>query len=139
MTTMDTADRAERVQLAAEVYIYGYPLVYNLHEIDGFATTSASSRSALPITVSAMRARCPGLRPTADGDPLIDRRPGCRLATDDDGSVTIYIQRDPPGDGRQSNWLPTPDGRFRPLMRMYQPRAGILNGEYVLPAITKVR
>jgi hypothetical protein len=53
--------------------------------------------------------------------------------------VTIYIQRDAPEDGKQSNWLPTPDGRFRPLMRMYQPRAEILNGEYILPAITKAR
>jgi hypothetical protein len=66
-----------------------------------------------------------------------DRTPG--LATDEDGSVTIYIQRDPPDEHKRSNWLPTPDGRFRPLMRMYQPRAEILNGEYILPAITKGR
>ncbi len=66
-----------------------------------------------------------------------DRTAG--LVTDDDGSVTIYIQRDAPDNGKQSNWLPTPDGRFRPLMRMYQPRAEILNGEYILPAITEAR
>ncbi len=65
-----------------------------------------------------------------------DRTSG--LATDEDGSVTIYIQRDTPTDGMTSNWLPTPDGRFRPLMRMYQPRAEILNGDYILPAITKM-
>jgi hypothetical protein len=64
-----------------------------------------------------------------------DRTAG--LVTDDDGSVTIYIQRDPPDEGKRSNWLPTPDGRFRPLMRMYQPRDEILNAEYTLPAITK--
>jgi hypothetical protein len=58
-----------------------------------------------------------------------DRTAG--LLTDDDGSATIYIQRHAPDNGRQSNWLPTPDGRFRPLlMRMYQPCAEILNGEY---------
>ena len=66
-----------------------------------------------------------------------DRTAG--LVSDGDGSVTIYIQRDAPDTGRQPNWLPTPDGRFRPLMRMYQPRAEILNGEYILPAITKAR
>jgi hypothetical protein len=66
-----------------------------------------------------------------------DRTPG--LTTDDDGSVTIYIQRDAPDARKQSNWLPAPDGRFRPLMRMYQPRAEILNGEYILPAMTKAR
>jgi hypothetical protein len=64
-----------------------------------------------------------------------DRTPS--LATDDDVSVTIYIQRDAPEEGKRSNWLPTPDGRFRPLMRMYQPRPQILDGEYVLPAIAK--
>ena len=64
-----------------------------------------------------------------------DRTAG--LITDDDGSVTIYIQRDAPEDAKQPNWLPTPDGRFRPLMRMYQPLGEILGGEYVLPAITK--
>ena len=66
-----------------------------------------------------------------------DRTAG--LVSDDDGSVTIYIQRDPPEEDKRSNWLPTPDGRFRPLMRMYQPRAQILNGQYILPAITKAR
>jgi hypothetical protein len=64
-----------------------------------------------------------------------DRTAG--LAADDDGSVTIYIQRDAPDTGKQTNWLPTPDGRFRPLMRMYQPRAEVLNGQYILPAIAK--
>jgi len=66
-----------------------------------------------------------------------DRTPG--LATDEDGSVTIYIQHDQPDEDKRSNWLPTPDGRFRPLMRMYQPRREILNDEYVLPAINKAR
>jgi hypothetical protein len=66
-----------------------------------------------------------------------DRTAG--LVSDGDGSVTIYIQRDPPAEGKRSNWLPTSDGRFRPLMRMYQPRAAILNREYILPAITKAR
>lgn len=66
-----------------------------------------------------------------------DRTAG--LVTDDNGSVTIYIQRDAPDADKQSNWLPTPRGRFRPLMRMYQPREEILNGAYILPAITKAR
>ena len=66
-----------------------------------------------------------------------DRTAG--LVTDDDWSVTIYIQRDAPENDKQSNWLPTPNGRFRPLMRMYQSRAEILNDEYILPAITKAR
>jgi len=65
-----------------------------------------------------------------------DRTPG--LVTGDDGSVTIVIQRDAPDEAGRSNWLPAPDGRFRPLMRMYEPRAEVLHGEYVLPAIVRI-
>jgi hypothetical protein len=57
--------------------------------------------------------------------------------TGEDGAVTIYVQRDAPEAAKRPNWLPAPDGRFRPLMRMYQPRAEILGGAYVLPAFTK--
>ena len=65
--------------------------------------------------------------------------PTAALAADDDGSVTLCIQRDAQDADKQSNWRPTGDARFRPLTRMYQPRPQILNGEYVLPAITKAR
>jgi len=36
-----------------------------------------------------------------------------------------------------SNWLPAPAAPFRPLMRLYQPRAAILDGTYQIPPITK--
>ena len=65
-----------------------------------------------------------------------DRTPG--LHTADDGSVTISMQTDSPGPGKESNWLPTPEGRFRPILRMYQPQKAILEGTYVLPAVRKV-
>jgi hypothetical protein len=65
-----------------------------------------------------------------------DRTPG--LKTGDDGSVTISMQTDSPGPDKESNWLPTPQGRFRPILRMYQPQKPILDGTYVLPAIRKV-
>jgi hypothetical protein len=65
-----------------------------------------------------------------------DRTPG--LQTGDDGSVTITMQKDSPGPDKESNWLPTPQGRFRPILRMYQPQKTILDGTYVLPAIRKV-
>ena len=45
-----------------------------------------------------------------------DRTPG--LQTGDDGSVTITMQKDSPGPDKESNWLPTPQGRFRPILRM---------------------
>jgi hypothetical protein len=65
-----------------------------------------------------------------------DRTPGLRVA--DDGSLTIYLQQESPGPDKEANWLPTPAGAFRPIMRMYQPRPEVLSGDYRLPAITRV-
>ena len=66
-----------------------------------------------------------------------DRTPGLKFGSD--GSLTIYMQKDSPGAEKESNWLPAPkSGLFRPVMRMYQPQAAILDGSYVLPAIQRV-
>ncbi|HEX4308295.1 MAG TPA: DUF1254 domain-containing protein [Solirubrobacterales bacterium] len=65
-----------------------------------------------------------------------DRTPGLEIA--EDGSLTILMQTDSPGPDRESNWLPTPTGDFRPIMRMYGPRESVLDGGYALPAIEKV-
>ena len=62
-----------------------------------------------------------------------DRTPGLRH--DSDGSLTIVIQHEQPGD--TSNWLPAPAARFRPLMRLYQPQDAILDGTYKIPPIAK--
>jgi hypothetical protein len=62
-----------------------------------------------------------------------DRTPGLRR--DDDGSITILIQHERPGDS--SNWLPAPPAPFRPIMRLYQPRPAILDGAYAIPPIKK--
>jgi hypothetical protein len=65
-----------------------------------------------------------------------DRTPG--LQTGPDGSVTVYLQSDSPGPDKEANWLPTPAGAFRPIMRMYQPQQPVLDGTYVLLAVRKV-
>ena len=62
-----------------------------------------------------------------------DRTPGLRRAAD--GSLTIFMQHEPPAD--TSNWLPAPAAPFRPISRIYQPRAAVLDGSYRLPPITK--
>jgi hypothetical protein len=64
-----------------------------------------------------------------------DRTPGLRH--DADGSLTIVIQHEQPAD--TGNWLPAPAAPFRPLLRLYQPQAAVLDGTYKLPPITKVR
>lgn len=65
-----------------------------------------------------------------------DRTPG--LQYHDDGSLDIYIQYDSPGPEKESNWLPAPEGEFRPIMRMYQPDRAVLDGSYLLPPIRRV-
>jgi hypothetical protein len=62
-----------------------------------------------------------------------DRTPGLRR--DPEGPLTIVIQHDQPADA--SNWLPAPAAPFRPLLRLYQPQAAILDGTYRIPPITK--
>jgi hypothetical protein len=39
-----------------------------------------------------------------------------------DGSLTIYIQKDSPGQDRESNWLPAPNGPMYLVMRLYWPK-----------------
>jgi len=64
-----------------------------------------------------------------------DRTPGLRH--DDDGSLTITIQHDPPASELRSNWLPAPAAEFRPVMRMYQPGPAVLDGSYRPPPIRR--
>jgi hypothetical protein len=63
-----------------------------------------------------------------------DRTPGLRA--NDNGSVTITMQTERP-DG-SVNWLPTPPGDFRPILRMYDPEESVLNGTYTLPGIKRL-
>jgi hypothetical protein len=66
-----------------------------------------------------------------------DRTDGLRYA--DDGSLTIVMQRDAPSEpDRAANWLPTPAGPFRPILRMYSPDNAVFDGTFELPPITRV-
>lgn len=60
------------------------------------------------------------------------------LARDDDGGLTLWIQRAPPAAERMSNWLPAPEGRFYLCLRAYQPHARMLDGRYALPPIERI-
>ena len=44
------------------------------------------------------------------------------LKKNDDGSLTLYIQKDSPGADKDSNWLPAPDGPIYLVMRLYWPK-----------------
>jgi len=55
----------------------------------------------------------------------------------DDGSLTLYIQKESPGKQLESNWLPAPDGPFYCVMRLYGPKEEALKGSWVNPPMLK--
>jgi hypothetical protein len=55
-----------------------------------------------------------------------------------DGSLDLYIQHQSPGAGKESNWLPAPTADFNLTMRVYSPKAEVLDGRWVPPPVKKV-
>jgi hypothetical protein len=45
-----------------------------------------------------------------------------QLKKNADGSLTLYLQKDSPGNARESNWLPAPEGPIYVVMRLYWPK-----------------
>jgi len=39
-----------------------------------------------------------------------------------DGSLTVYIQKDSPGEAKEANWLPAPNDNLYLVMRLYWPK-----------------
>ncbi|QTB99496.1 DUF1254 domain-containing protein [Alcaligenes sp. SORT26] len=67
--------------------------------------------------------------------------PRQNLKVNADGSTDLYIQKDSPGQDKESNWLPAPDGNFILMFRAYWPRQtspSILDGSWMIPAVQKV-
>jgi len=52
---------------------------------------------------------------------------------EEDGSLSLLIQKDSPGKAKQSNWLPAPDGPFYMVLRLYGPEESALQGEWTAP------
>jgi hypothetical protein len=60
------------------------------------------------------------------------------LVPNADGSIDIYLQRAAPA-GHESNWLPAPSGAFKLMLRAYLPGRAVLDGEYHVPPVKRVR
>lgn len=57
-----------------------------------------------------------------------------------DGSIDIYIQRDPPDTAKMPNWLPTPaSGSFSLTIRLYWPQKAVLDKSWIPPAVQLVK
>ena len=52
-----------------------------------------------------------------------------------DGSLTLYVQKDSPGKELDPNWLPAPNGPFYCVMRLYGPKEAALSGKWINPPL----
>jgi len=55
------------------------------------------------------------------------------MKKNEDGSLTLYIQKDSPGKANEANWLPAPNGLIYLVMRLYWPKT---EAPSILPAGT---
>ncbi len=83
-----------------------------LYDKDGFPTANDLKRNAI-----------------GDRDPL-------KFNTD--GSLDLYIQNAPPSGEKQSNWLPAPTGDFNLAMRLYSPKAEVIDGRWAPPPVRRM-
>jgi len=61
------------------------------------------------------------------------------LKFNDDGSLTLYIQRESPGKDKEGNWLPAPkSGGFSMSLRLYWPKPEALDGTWKPPAVRRI-
>ncbi|MFO1080962.1 MAG: DUF1254 domain-containing protein [Reyranellaceae bacterium] len=64
-----------------------------------------------------------------------DRTDG--LQRNADGSLTLHLQRSRPDGEAAANWLPTPAGAMRLVLRAYEPGEALINGSYRLPGVQR--
>jgi hypothetical protein len=59
------------------------------------------------------------------------------LVTDADGGITLSVQHDSPGAGKEANWLPAPAGPFQMVMRLYWPEPEAVEGTWSAPPLKR--
>jgi hypothetical protein len=75
-----------------------------------------------------------GFASDADVYSVLNRR---MLRYEEDGSLTIYIQRQSPGPKHESNWLPAPPGPFSLRVSSYFPKPAAMSPLYLPPAVQR--
>jgi hypothetical protein len=58
---------------------------------------------------------------------------------DADGGLTLHIQNESPGKGKESNWLPAPKGPFVMAMRLYWPKEEATEGKWTAPLAQQLK
>lgn len=51
-------------------------------------------------------------------------------------TITLYLQNESPGEGKESNWLPALAGPMFVVMRLYRPNDEVITGRWEVPVIT---
>jgi hypothetical protein len=118
--------------LAAEAYIYGFPLIFDLREVSRFTRKGLGSTPAAAFNHFSHSPKLAG--------------PGDRFVSINNDTIYSIAQVDVSGGpvllrvpdaAGASNWLPAPAAPFRPIMRLYQPRAAVLDGSYQIPPMVR--
>jgi hypothetical protein len=60
------------------------------------------------------------------------------MQRDPDGGFTIHVQKDSPGEERETNWLPAPDGPMLAVLRLYLPKPAVFSGAWTSPVLKKI-
>jgi len=60
------------------------------------------------------------------------------LKDNPDGSLTIYVGNQSPGNDKESNWLPAPAGKFSLWIRAYWADQAILDGTWKPPVVSRL-
>ena len=55
-----------------------------------------------------------------------------------DGSLDLFIQKDSPGQDKESNWLPAPANTFELMLRLYWPKESVLKDTWKPPAVKRL-
>jgi hypothetical protein len=56
-----------------------------------------------------------------------------------DGSLTLYLGAKSPGQDKESNWMPAPEGHFSLILRLYWPEAPALSGDWRPPEVARAK
>ena len=56
-----------------------------------------------------------------------------------DGSLDLYFQKNAPSKEMESNWLPAPTANFNLCMRLYAPKAEVIDGRWKPPVVERLR
>jgi hypothetical protein len=60
------------------------------------------------------------------------------LTRDEDGGITLFIQRNHPAPSRETNWLPAADGPFMMALRLYWPESDAIDGRWQAPQLEPI-